>query len=60
MYNSYSMFDETLTPYREKAKKELMQQFVNLIAERRDKLVALNETNNGVCVRSDDDSNSNV
>ena len=46
MYNSYSMFDETLLPYREKAKKELMQQFVNLIAERRDKLVALNETNN--------------
>lgn len=48
MYNSYSMFDETLFPYREKAKKELMQQFVNLIAERRDKLVALNETNNGI------------
>ena len=42
------MFDETLFPYREKAKKELMQQFVNLIAERRDKLVALNETNNGI------------
>lgn len=60
MYNSYSMFDETLLPYREKAKKELMQQFVNLIAERRDKLVALNETNNGVCDRSDDDSNINV
>lgn len=36
MYNSYSMFDETLLPYREKAKKELMQQFVDALSVKRD------------------------
>lgn len=45
MYNSYSMFDETLLPYREKAKKQLIQQLTDILSER---IVKLNEANNRV------------
>ena len=32
MYNSYSMFDETLRPYKEAEKKRLMQEMANTLA----------------------------
>lgn len=32
MYNSYSMFDETLRPYKEAEKKKLMQEIANTLA----------------------------
>lgn len=32
MYNSYSMFDETLQPYKEAEKKKLMQEMANTLA----------------------------
>lgn len=32
MYNSYSMFDETLQPYKESEKKRLMQEIANTLA----------------------------
>ena len=32
MYNSYSMFDETLRPYKEAEKKKLMQEMANTLA----------------------------
>lgn len=32
MYNSYSMFDETLQPYKEAEKKRLMQEMANTLA----------------------------
>lgn len=32
MYNSYSMFDETLLPYKESEKKKLAQELVNVLA----------------------------
>lgn len=32
MYNSYSMFDETLLPYKQAEKKKLMQEMVNILA----------------------------
>lgn len=32
MYNSYSMFNSTLQPYKDKAKKEAMQHLVNTLA----------------------------
>ena len=35
MYNSYSMFDETLKPFKEAEKKKLMQELVNSLNERR-------------------------
>ena len=35
MYNSYSMFDETLKPFKESEKKKLMQELVNVLSERR-------------------------
>lgn len=35
MYNSYSMFDSTLEPYRETERKELLQQLCNTLNERR-------------------------
>ena len=34
MYNSYSMFDETLLPYKEAEKKKLAQELVNVLASR--------------------------
>lgn len=34
MYNSYSMFDETLLPYKEAEKKRLAQELVNVLAAR--------------------------
>jgi len=38
MYNSYSMFDETLKPFKESEKKKLMQELVNVLGERRAQL----------------------
>ncbi len=38
MYNSYSMFDETLKPFKEAEKKKLMQELVNVLGERRAQL----------------------
>ena len=32
MYNSYSMFDETLKPFKEAEKKKLMQEIANTLA----------------------------
>lgn len=34
MYNSYSMFDETLQPYKEAEKKKLMQELVNVLSQK--------------------------
>lgn len=42
MYNSYSMFDETLQPYKDKERKRLMQELVNSLNERRKQLEAVN------------------
>ena len=58
MYNSYSMFYDTLNPYKEAERKKLMQKLVNTLSER---IVQLNdEENNCVFNGSDDDSISNV
>ena len=38
MYNSYSMFDETLKPFKEAEKKKLMHDLANVLSERRAQL----------------------
>lgn len=45
MYNSYSMFYDTLNPFKEQEKKQLIQQFTNILQER---IVKLNEEN--ICI----------
>ena len=57
MYNSYSMFYDTLNPYIEAERKKLIQKLVNTLSER---IVHLNEENNSVYNGSDDDSIGNV
>ncbi len=57
MYNSYSMFYDTLNPYKEQEKKKLLQQFVNALTER---IVSLkDEKNNGVSTGFNGEYNSN-
>lgn len=41
MYNSYSMFDDTLKPYKEAAQKKLVKQLCDLLNERRAHLEAM-------------------
>lgn len=38
MYNSYSLFDSTLQPFKDKERKKLMQQLANVLNERRNQL----------------------
>ena len=55
MYNSYSMFYNTLNPYKEAEKKKLIQKLVNTLSER---IVKLNEENNSLSNGSCNDNDS--
>lgn len=52
MYNSYSMFDETLLPYKELEKKRLVQELIKILNERRNQLETYKENNsvNSGCI----------
>lgn len=55
MYNLYSMFYDTLNPFKENEKKKLMQKLVNILSER---IVKLNEENNSLSNGSCNDNDS--